>query len=228
MIFSGQSECSVPWWSQLSSARSTTSLHLTPGAEMRLRPFLEVWVHRGFLQQPSLQQRSIFLAIWLLLPTEPPESSGQWSWDVLCIARAGSEHHVKFTSNLSIILYQPLLAFIRLLFMFHVPQFLGSPAHLAIASLMLSLSHVGGRFGPQVCVCVKHFTWASGTVGFKPSGCLYTSCFWTHLGFSGIASHFHIRSFLKIGYLSALFVLLSSYSVKLNYNVVATMEQFTH
>lgn len=155
MICRGQSECSVP-------DDLTCPLHLLQHRFALLQVQRRGCTHSSrcgctevfynILLSNTLTMLHFLGCLAASAHTKPPEGSRQRSQDLFCIARAGSEHHVKFTKNLSIILYQPLLPFIRLLFMFHVPQFLGSTARLATASLMLSPSHVGGMFGPQVYV----------------------------------------------------------------------------
>lgn len=138
----------------------------------------------------------------------------------------------KLVTNSLSILYQPLLKFSHLhfLFTFHMPRFPGLP-RVPCNSLLKFL--IESCKGGEVCatffyLCQTFYLGFQNCI-FKPSGCLQASWFRTaHLGvFLAFFPIFVQVIFLKLT-ICLLYLSCIHLGVKFNYIVVATIEQLTH
>lgn len=125
---------------------------------------------QGFLPNPHFQclPHSVFLAFWLLLPVELPESSQHRLWH-LCIARLLLRRALcKLVTNTRSIPFQPLLQFSCLHFLFtsRMPRFPGLPPVPcdSLLKFLIESSCKGGEVYAVFSIYVRHFTLAFRTI----------------------------------------------------------------
>lgn len=119
------------------------------------------------ISSACLTMLPVSVAFWALLPMRLPERSGH-RLRHLCIAKALKRVSCKLVTNALSILYQPLLEFscLHFLFTFLVLRSPGLP-HVPcnrLLKVLIESYKVGWRFMPCFSIYVRHFTLASRTV----------------------------------------------------------------